>query len=161
MSVDVIVALGGNTGERMENLEKALRLLAPHVGEMERSPIYESAPKYLVEQPMFLNMVVRGEVSLTAAELLRVMKGIERDLGRTAGVRNGPRPIDLDIIYYGDAVIETPSLTAPHPRLYERRFVLQPLADIDPDRRDPVSGARVTEMLAALPDTDVLVRVQN
>ncbi|MFT6583781.1 MAG: 2-amino-4-hydroxy-6-hydroxymethyldihydropteridine diphosphokinase [Alphaproteobacteria bacterium] len=159
MSVDVIVALGGNIGDRMENLEKALQLLASHMFEMERSPIYESAPKYLVEQPMFLNMVVRGEVSVAAADLLRVMKGIERDLGRTAGVRNGPRPIDLDIIYYGDAVIETPSLTVPHPRLYERGFVLQPLADIDPDRRDPVSGARVIDMLAALPDDGGLARL--
>jgi 2-amino-4-hydroxy-6-hydroxymethyldihydropteridine diphosphokinase len=158
MSVDVILALGGNIGDRSENLEQAIRLLALHVEEMERSPIYESAPKYLVEQPMFLNMVVRCQVSLAAVDLLRVMKNIERDLGRTAGVRNGPRPIDLDIIYYGDAVIETPALTVPHPRLYERGFVLQPLADIDPDRCDPLSGARVIDMLAALPDDTGLVR---
>ena len=159
MSTDVFIALGGNIGDRADNLERALEALADHVQDMERSPVYETAPKYMTDQPMFLNMVVRGRVTMAALELLRILKRIEAGLGRTEGVRNGPRPIDLDIIYFGEDVINTPSLSVPHPRLQERAFVLRPLADIDPDLCDPVTGASIRDMLAALPDADDLMRV--
>lgn len=156
MAVDVVIALGTNIGDRAANLETALQNVAVFITEIERSPIYESAPKYVTDQPMFLNMVARGRTALDAQGLLTALKSVETDMGREPGVRNGPRLIDMDIVYFGDAVIETPTLIVPHPRLRERAFVLRPLCDIDPDRRDPVTGATVRQMLAALPDGDDL-----
>jgi 2-amino-4-hydroxy-6-hydroxymethyldihydropteridine diphosphokinase len=156
MCIEVFIALGTNLGDRAANLETALVGLAEFISDIERSPIYESAPKYVSDQPMFLNMVARGRTTLTAPDLLAVLKILESNMGREAGVRNGPRLIDLDIVYYGDGVIESPYLSVPHPRLRERAFVLRPLFDIDPDRRDPVSRETVRQMLAALPDLDDL-----
>lgn len=156
MTVDVVIALGTNIGDRAANLGKALAGLTEFVSDIERSRVYESTPKYVTDQPMFLNMVVRGRTELVAADLLAALKSLETSMGREPGARNGPRLIDMDIVYYGDVVIETPTLTVPHPRLCERAFVLRPLADIDPDRRDPVTGETVRDMLAALPDADDL-----
>ena len=156
MAVDVVIALGTNIGDRAVNLATALESLMAFVTEIERSPIYESAPKYVTDQPMFLNMVARGRTALDAQNFLAALKSVETEMGREPGVRNGPRLIDMDIVYYGDAVINTPTLTVPHPRLRERAFVLRPVSDIDPDRRDPVSGSTVRQMLAALSDGDDL-----
>jgi 2-amino-4-hydroxy-6-hydroxymethyldihydropteridine diphosphokinase len=156
---EIIIALGTNIGDRAANLETALAGLAVFVSEVERSPIYESAPKYVTDQPRFLNMVARGQTTLSASALLAALKALETDMGREPSVRNGPRLIDLDIVYYGAAIIDTPALTVPHPRLREREFVLRPVVDIDPERYDPVTGERVQDMLAALGNTDDLIRI--
>ncbi len=150
----VYLALGTNLGDRAENLRQALVHLAAQVSIDTRSQIYETEPWGVTEQPRFLNMVVAGETQLDAPELLHFLKTIERELGRTPGVRYGPRVIDLDILLYDDDLVRTPDLIVPHPRLAERRFVLVPLADLAPDLIHPELGISVRELLARLPDDE-------
>lgn len=151
---EVFIALGGNQGDRRTLLSAALDRLSAIVAIERMSPIYETAPKYVTDQPAFLNAAVSGRTGLDPEPLLDALKGIERGLGRVAGVRFGPRPIDLDILFYDALRIDTPRLTIPHPRLRERRFVLRPLADIAPDHLHPETGETVVEMLEALPLED-------
>lgn len=153
----VYLALGSNMGDRMANLEAAIEALPPEVRVVERSPVYDTDPKYVVDQPRFLNMVVGAETELDASALLGHLKKIEKSLGRTAGKRYGPRPIDLDIVFFGDEKIDRPELTVPHPRLSERAFVLRPLADIAPDLIHPVTGRSIVEMLDLLENDGGLV----
>ncbi len=153
----VHIALGSNLGDRAANLAAAIAALAPEVAVTERSPVYESDPRYVLDQPHFLNMVLAGETALDAPALLRRLKSIESALGRQPANRHGPRLIDLDIVFFGDAVIATPDLEIPHPRLAERAFVLRPLADISPDLVHPVSGLTVRDLLASLQDDGGLV----
>ena len=156
----VFIALGGNQGDRAVLLRTAQGALWEIVVLTNRSPVYETAPKYVTDQPPFLNMVVEGHTELKPDGLLKALKATERNMGRVGGgPRNGPRPIDLDILFYDDLKVETETLTIPHPRIAERRFVLQPLADIAQDFRHPVTGETVAEMLAALPDDEEDVRV--
>lgn len=153
--VEVFVALGSNIGHRVENLKRALAALEEILQLTDRSSVYDTAPVHVTEQPRFLNMVVRGETDLPASAFLTRLKAIEAELGRHAGERYGPRIIDLDILLYGEAVVDLPDLTIPHPRMTEREFVLRPLADIAPGRRHPVTGRTVIEMLADLSGGDV------
>jgi 2-amino-4-hydroxy-6-hydroxymethyldihydropteridine diphosphokinase len=157
----VYIALGGNLGDRMANLEAAIAALAPRVAVLERSPVYESDPKYMTDQPRFLNMALAAETELDAPSLLVFLKSIEERLGRVPGERNGPRPIDLDIVFFGNDVIDLPDLTVPHPRLAERAFVLRPLAAIASARIHPVTGLSVGEMLDALDDDGGLIPFQS
>ena len=150
MSRDFI-ALGGNQGNRAVLLATALDALWEFVVLVNRSPVYEPAPNYVTEQPSYLNMVVEGHTELTPKGLLKALKATERNMGRVAGPRNGPRPIDLDILFYEDLIMETEALIVPHPRIAERRFVLQPLADIAAGFSHPVTGETVATMLTALP----------
>ena len=143
---DVFLALGANLGDREAMLERALEGLADAVTLTARSRIYETAPMYVTDQPAFLNMAVRGRTQLAPLPLLRRLKALEQALGRQPGLRNGPRLIDLDILYYGERLLDLPDLSIPHPRLAERAFVLHPLADIAPDWRDPRTGLTVAEM---------------
>jgi 2-amino-4-hydroxy-6-hydroxymethyldihydropteridine diphosphokinase len=159
MTTPIFIALGGNIGDRAARLDAALTRLDDVMTVVARSPVYETAPLYVTDQPAFLNMVVGGRTALAVVALLERLQEIERALGRAPGARNGPRAIDLDILYYGDATIDRPpTLVIPHPRIAERRFVLQPLADIAPAHRDPATGMTVTEMLAALPPSDDVQR---
>lgn len=153
----IYLALGANLGDRMANLEQAIAMLAPAVSVLERSPVYDTDPKYVTDQPRFLNMVLAGETDLDAPSLLAFLKDIEARLGRKPGERFGPRPIDLDIVFFGGESIDLPDLTVPHPRLAERAFVLRPLADIAPSVTDPGTGITVAEMLDALGDDGGLV----
>lgn len=134
----VHLALGANLGERAENLRRALAALPPAFTVEAVSPVYETAPMYVTAQPNFLNMACRAQTSLLPLETLRALKLIESSLGREAGLRFGPRLIDLDLIFYEDLIFESPELILPHPRLHERAFVLVPLADIAPDFVHPV-----------------------
>jgi len=153
----IYLALGGNLGDRLANLEAAIDALAPEIRVLERSPIYETDPKYVTDQPRFLNMALSAETNLDASSLLLFLKSIEKKLGRRPGERNGPRPIDLDIIFFGDEVIDRPDLAVPHPRLGERAFVLRPLADIASGRRHPATRISVGEMLDTLDDDGGLI----
>ncbi len=128
----VYLALGSNLEDRQANLEEAIRRLAEKVTVETLSPIYETEPAYVTDQPRFLNMVLRGQTALSPLVLLDFIKSIEETMGRVSGRRFGPRLIDVDILLYDELELDTPALTIPHPRMLERDFVLQPLADIAP-----------------------------
>jgi 2-amino-4-hydroxy-6-hydroxymethyldihydropteridine diphosphokinase len=149
---DVLIALGANIGDRIGTLARAVARLARWADGLVPSRVFASAPLYVVDQPIFLNMAVRGWTALAPHELLDLAMAIEQALGRVRAVRYGPRPIDIDIVYYGDLRVATPRLTIPHPLRAERRFVMAPLADLAPDRVDPVTGRTIRTMLEALPD---------
>ena len=118
---------------------------------LRESPIYETEPVGYTAQRWFLNMVVEAETALFPMQLLTRAGKIERTLGRVRTIPNGPRTIDIDILLYGTAVVRTPRLEIPHPRMHERRFVLVPLADLAPDLRHPVSRKTVRQMLNEAP----------
>lgn len=147
----VYLSLGSNLGDRLANLDGALRLL--HSGGcrvLRRSAVYETAPLYYLKQPAFFNMAAACETSLSPSGLLALIGRVERALRRRRLFRNGPRTIDVDILFYGGRVIKEPGLAVPHPRLAEREFVLAPLAEIAPGLRHPVSGCTAAAMLASL-----------
>jgi 2-amino-4-hydroxy-6-hydroxymethyldihydropteridine diphosphokinase len=146
----VFIALGSNLGDRQNNLDRALEALAAIVRITSRSSVYETDPAYVIDQPSFLNMVVAGETGLAADALLSELKRIEADIGRVPTRRNGPRVIDLDILYYADQIIETDVLIVPHPRIAERVFVLEPLAEIAPELRHPIMRMTTRELLERL-----------
>ncbi len=159
----VFLALGANLGDREKNLQEALARLAPFVHITDSSSVYETEPVGVREQPWFLNKVVRGTTTLSPVDLLRRVKKIEIEMGRSEGIRFGPRPIDIDILFY-DRVIElSPALTIPHPRLHERAFVLRPLAEIAPDFVHPRFRLRIRDLLARLeaPDEVRLYRFRS
>jgi 2-amino-4-hydroxy-6-hydroxymethyldihydropteridine diphosphokinase len=142
----VYLALGSNLGERAANLRAAVARLGKRIMVEQTSSLYETAPAYVIEQPHFLNAALRGRTQLAPAELLSFLKSIERELGRQAGVRFGPRVIDLDILLYGELALDTPALTIPHPRMAERPFVLVPLAEIAPTLTPPGWSRTVGEL---------------
>lgn len=143
----VYLALGANIGDRRGNLAAALQRLR-EVMEIDKvSSIYETEPVGYADQPKFLNIVCRGKTWLDAANLLKYAKEIEAAIGRKPSFRNGPRPIDIDILFYDHEHSEQEHLTIPHPRLRERGFVLAPLAEIAPDMTDPLSGKTAQELL--------------
>lgn len=153
----VTLALGTNLGDRLSNLRTAVSALAPAVTVLAQSPVYETPPWGVTDQPAFLNMVVKGETHQTPQELLKYLKTLETTLGRLPSVRYGPRLIDVDILFYDDLVLDTPELTIPHPRLHERAFVLVPLADLEPAFVHPRLRQPVSALLAAV-DTKGIVR---
>lgn len=143
----VYLALGSNLGDRLANLQAAEAALAPEIRLLAASPVYETPPWGVVDQPAFLNQVLQVETELDPPALLQRIKQLERDLGRQPSVRYGPRQIDIDILFYGDLIFNSLVLSIPHPRLDERAFVLAPLADLAPDLLHPVLGLSVRQML--------------
>ena len=148
--VTVYLCLGSNMGDRKENIEKAMEYLSQKLRITGKSSVYDTEPVGNPEQPHFLNMVCQLKTMLKAADLLVLAKAIERKQGRMPGRANSPRPIDIDILFYGDEVINTPDLTIPHPRLTQRAFVLVPLAEIAPALVHPVNKKTVKELLKEL-----------
>ena len=150
---EVLIALGSNIGDREQNLVGALRALDRlGVSVTRRSSFYLTEPVGGPEQEWFINAVVQAETSLSPEELLRVCLQIEGEFGRERRVKNGPRTLDLDVLFYGDERYASDALEIPHPRLHERRFVLEPLVEVDPHRIHPVLGVDVQELLQACPD---------
>ncbi len=146
--MQVYLGLGSNLGDRQANLARALQLLGERLHIERVSSIYETEPVGYAEQLPFLNAICRAQTELGPMQLLSLVKGIEASLGRVPSFPNAPRPIDIDIIFYGDLIMEIPDLTIPHPRLEERAFVLIPLLEIAPDLRHPVSGENVKDLAA-------------
>ena len=150
----VFLSLGSNLGDREAFLNDALeRLEAAGVRTVRRSSIHETEPQDFRDQPWFLNMAVEVETDLAPLALLGTIQKIEAEMGRQRSIPKGPRTIDIDILFYANLVIATPELEIPHPRLTERRFVLDPLSEIAPDLMHPVTGKTVSEAQGALPQS--------
>jgi len=146
----VFLGLGSNLGDRAANLHSALSSLAAHHIAIDRvSSIIETDPVGGPPQPKFLNAVARAHTDLKPEELLRTVLSIEHMLGRIRAEKNGPRTIDIDILLYNNAVIKTPSLTIPHPRMRERMFVMGPLKELDPDIEKSIPDADHTDHSAS------------
>ena len=148
------LGLGSNLGDRKQNLAQALELMSSQVAVERLSSIYETEPVGYDEQPLFLNVVCRVSTELTPEKLLGLAKEVEVKLGRVPSFRNAPRAIDIDILFYGDEIVDSQELAIPHPRLVERAFVLVPLAEVVPELVDPRSGRTIGEMLSGLATTD-------
>ena len=152
----VAIALGSNVGNREQYLKDALASLAPDVSIVRLSRWFETEPVGMAgEQRAVINAAATGETLLSARELLARMLDIEQQLGRTRPHPGAARTVDLDLILFGDQVIdEPPTLVVPHPRFRERRFVLEPLADVAPDWTDPVTGLTIAQLLENLGDVE-------
>jgi 2-amino-4-hydroxy-6-hydroxymethyldihydropteridine diphosphokinase len=148
----IYLSLGSNIGDREGNLRKAVeRLASQDVRVLHTSRIYETEPVDYKDQAWFLNQVMEAETALFPMQLLTRIGRVEREMGRLRTVRKGPRTIDIDILFYAAAVVETARLEIPHPRIAERRFVLAPLAELAPDLRHPVTHRSVRQMLESAP----------
>ena len=148
--VTIYLGLGANLGNRHQNMSRAIDMMSNSVDVRRISSCYETEPLGYARQPRFLNAVCEAATTLPPDELLAFLKEIECRLGRRPGFANAPRPMDIDILFYGDRVMRSPDLIIPHPRIEERGFVLVPLAEIAPELVHPVSGKTVREMLARL-----------
>jgi 2-amino-4-hydroxy-6-hydroxymethyldihydropteridine diphosphokinase len=145
------LSLGSNVGDRELHLRSAIDSLRASVDIQRLSGTYETEPVGLTDQRWFLNLVLEARTEALPMQLLTRTQKIERTLGRVSTVLNGPRTIDIDILFYGNAVVRSARLEIPHPRIPERRFVLQPLAELAPELRHPVIGRTVREMLQDAP----------
>jgi len=151
----VYIALGSNIGDREENLQTAKALLQRKATILKESSIYITPPWGYTDQPDFLNQVIAIRTRLKPVPLLRYLKGIEKKMGRQKLIVNGPRLIDLDILFYGDWVVETHDLQIPHPRMEGRAFALVPLNEIAPDLIHPLLMISVHQMLAGVDSSGV------
>jgi 2-amino-4-hydroxy-6-hydroxymethyldihydropteridine diphosphokinase len=146
----VALALGGNQGEVEQTLRAALRQLRASLGPLAVAPLYRSQAVSPIPQPDYLNTAALARTALPPEAVLAVAKALERAAGRRPGPRFGPRPLDIDLLLYDDLLSQSAEMTLPHPRLRERRFVLEPLAEIAPDLPVPPDGSPVRELLASL-----------
>ena len=149
----VYLSLGSNLGDRKKNLDDAIAALSAAGLRLQAlSSVYETEPVDYLEQPWFLNRVVHAKTQLDPLALLRALQKIEEGLGRKRTVPKGPRIIDLDILLFGDEIINTPELQVPHPRMLQRRFVLLPLSEIAAKVRHPSWDANVEQLIARSAD---------
>jgi 2-amino-4-hydroxy-6-hydroxymethyldihydropteridine diphosphokinase len=149
--VHCAVALGSNVGDRRSHLDFAVAALRGLLTNLVVSRYHETVPVGVSgPQAMFLNAAAVGETGLTARAVLDALLAVEQERGRERPYRRAPRTLDLDLILFGDAVLEEPGLVVPHPHFRERRFVLEPLAEIAPDLKDPATGAPISVLLSQL-----------
>ena len=156
MAVQVFIALGANMAHPAKQLRRAIALvfLVPGTRLVKSSSFYSTAPQGYADQPDFINAVIEIATTLAAHELLEALLAIESALGRERKIVNGPRVIDLDLLLYGNDVIDKGGLQVPHPRMHERAFVLVPLAEIAPDTLIPGQG-RAAALLPAVADQPI------
>jgi 2-amino-4-hydroxy-6-hydroxymethyldihydropteridine diphosphokinase len=150
--VRVVVGLGGNLGDPLSWFRASAHAIAHHLRALRAAALYRSAAVSRIAQPAYLNTVLTGWTTAAPEVLLAIGKALERTAGRGPGPRDAARPLDVDLLLYGDAMRSDPELTLPHPRLRLRRFVLEPLAELEPDRALPPDGATVREVLERLDD---------
>jgi 2-amino-4-hydroxy-6-hydroxymethyldihydropteridine diphosphokinase len=150
--VTAYIGTGSNMGDREAYCEEAVRLVSrfPATSIIRVSSLYETAPMERTDQDWFINCVTAVRTTLSPHELLRACQEVEQLLGRKRSVRFGPRTIDMDILFYGDRIIQEPGLTIPHPRAHERRFVLEPMAEIAPELTHPALRKTVVQILKEL-----------
>ncbi len=148
----VFFGLGSNLDDRLEALRRAVEALRRSVTVDAVSPVYETTPMYVTDQPAFLNAVVQARSARHPEALLDLVKGVEAALGRRPRQRFGPREIDIDVLLVGRQVYVSERMEVPHPRLLERRFVLQPLLDLAPAVVHPAGQGAMAALLAGLPD---------
>ncbi len=157
----VYLSLGSNLGDREENLRRAIEALGELGKVTAESAFYETEPVELRAQPWFLNCAVALETELMPKQLLARLQALEQALGRQRVKPKGPRNIDIDILLFGNAVVDVPTLTIPHPAMHERRFVLEALAEIAPAARHPVFKRTIRELRDALPAGQAVRRVKS
>ncbi|HEX4425635.1 MAG TPA: 2-amino-4-hydroxy-6-hydroxymethyldihydropteridine diphosphokinase [Terriglobales bacterium] len=145
------LSLGSNLGDRAANLKSAIDRLRDFGEVVAVSSFYETEPVEVIAQPWFLNCVVKLDTEKTPEQLLAGILAIEQEMGRERKQKKGPRTIDLDILLFGNSIVELPGLTVPHPAMHERRFVLEPLAEIAPEVRHPVLKKSILELRETLP----------
>ena len=149
----VYLSLGSNMGDRAENIALAIAALRQRgVRVTQESSLYETEPLEIREQPWFVNCAIAAETELSPEQLMEVLLGIEREMGRERLVPKGPRLIDMDILLYGSDIVRGLGLEIPHPRMAERKFVLVPLAEIAGEANHPVAMMTIAEMLEATAD---------
>jgi 2-amino-4-hydroxy-6-hydroxymethyldihydropteridine diphosphokinase len=149
----IAIALGSNVGDRRATLTSAIEALRPIIRDLRASSFFDTPYIGDEAQPSVLNGAIVGTTSLDAHALLERLLAIEEEFGRTRPYGGAPRTLDLDLILYGDAVIDEPGLIVPHPRFRARRFVLEPLTEIAPDWIDPVTGRTMSDLLSTLLDS--------
>ena len=160
MKKTVYLSLGSNLGDRRDNLEKAIARLAELGNVVAVSSLYETEPVGFTDQPWFLNCAVGLETELMPRQLLGRVLSIEQAMGRRRVRPKGPRNIDIDVLLFGNSVIDTRGLVVPHPAMHERRFVLDPLAEIAAEVRHPVFKRTIRELRDALPAGGVVKRLR-
>lgn len=153
------LSLGSNIGERADHLREAIERVGAHGRVMAASSLYETEPVEVADQDWFLNCAISLETSESPAQLMASLLSIEQQMGRRRIQKKGPRTIDIDILLFGDTILNTLALTVPHPAMAFRRFVLKPLAEIAPEARHPVLKKSVKELLDALPPGQTVRRV--
>ena len=156
------ISVGSNLGDRLRNCCRGIAALCADasVRLVARSPFYETEPVDYTDQEWFLNAAVKIETDLAPQELLVHLQAVQREQGRSdGGIRFGPRVLDLDIIFYDDLILDTPNLTIPHPRMHKRRFVLQPICDIDGSVVNPVLGQTVKKILNQMMNEGQTIRL--
>ena len=157
----IVLALGSNLGDRVHHLLGAVgRLADAGLAPDSFSSIYETPPVGFAGQPDFLNAVVALTSGLPPKDVLSIFQAVEEGAGRVRAFRNGPRTLDLDLVFYGDRIVRTEGLILPHPRWKERSFVVRPMLEVVPDFRDPETGLRVREVAALWPAEPAEIRVR-
>ena len=151
MSTLVYLSLGANVGDCARNIREAIARLEALGHVVAASSFYETEPVEFTDQAWFLNCAAALETTKTPAQLMAALLTIEREMGRQRTQKKGPRTIDIDILFFGDTVMDSPELIIPHPAMQQRRFVLEPLAEIAAEARHPVLGKTIRELLAELP----------
>jgi len=161
MHKQVYLSLGSNVGDRAANLRTAINRVSSLGGVMAVSSFYETEPVEFAAQPWFLNCAVELDTEKMPKQLLAGILDIEREMGRRRVQKKGPRTLDIDILLFGNSIIQTKGLTIPHPAMHERRFVLEPLAEIAPEARHPVIKRTVRELRDALPPGQAVRRASE
>jgi 2-amino-4-hydroxy-6-hydroxymethyldihydropteridine diphosphokinase len=155
----VYLSLGSNVGDRAANMQAAIARLSSLGEVVAVSSFYETEPVGFAAQPWFLNCAVKLDTEKTPKQLLAGILDLEQEMGRRRMQTNGPRTIDIDILLYGDSIIKTKGLIIPHPAMHERRFVLEPMAEIAPDVLHPVFKRSIRELRDALPEGQVVRKI--